>query len=412
MADQLALMVGNSRNFRFLAEPALLLAGDAAAAELYVDSDPDAAMGKARRFGETLAKIIAQRAGINSRRVRGQAGRIDELANAGVIPDHIRQAFHTVRESGNEAVHDYSGDRQKAVSAVAACFELGAWWYRTETGKEVTHSFEAQAPASTSFRDMLSDIENQLSQLQAAFEANTQPKRNRLRVIGVAIGTVGMVAALVYSTGAFLRPFESKPAGNTSATQTPPFETPVAAVTSFAPVSCGDSGWVVVNRSSDQFPYSPDKAPADAVLSSGGRITVTVQGLNRRSVILQKMRVEVIRRSPAVSGTYLPLGCEGGMTPRHYVVDLDAAVPRVVPERDSAPFPYKVSEIEPEQFLITPEVGSGNVEFRLIIEWTSGDHQGELVLPESGKPPFRVTATTASRRFCMDPTLSMWRPSC
>jgi hypothetical protein len=412
LADQVALMVSSSHNFRFLAEPALLLAGDAAAAELYVDSDPDAAMGKARRFGETLAKIIVQRAGINPRRVRNQAGRIEELANAGVIPNHIRQAFHTVRRSGNEAVHDYSGDRQKAVSAVAACFELGAWWHRTETGKEVTHSFEAKVPVSTSFRDVLSDIENQLSQLQAAFEAKNQPKRNTLRIVSIAIGAVGTAAIFAYSMGEILQPLKDEPTESVSSTQTPPSRTSVAAVTSFAPVSCSDSGWVVANRSRDQIPYSPEKAPADAVLSSGGQITVTVQGLNRRSVILQQMRVEVMRNSPEVSGTYLPLGCQGEVTPRHYVVDLDATVPQVIPERDSAPFPYKVSEIEPEQFLITPKVKSSDVEFRLIIKWTSGNDQGELVLPESGKPPFRVTATTASRKFCMDTTYSIWRSSC
>ncbi|MFC0527023.1 DUF4145 domain-containing protein [Phytohabitans kaempferiae] len=410
MTDQLARLVDGSDNFRFLAEPALLLAGDAAAAESYINADPDAAMAKARRFSETLAKMLVQRAGLNPRKIGDQNSRIEALATAGAIPEEIRQAFHSVRRAGNEAVHGYPRDREKATAAVATCFTLGAWWYRTETGKEVAHPFTAPAPAATAPVDEKFEIiEAQLARLRDALEARLRPapaRHLRLKLGGAVVGLATVVGVLLYAVGPWPRPPADGAAGEAAPGPR------LAAVTSWEAVSCRSTGWMLPSRGTDPVPYTPRRAPAGAILASGGQITVTVQGLSGRSVVLQSMSTEVVRRSPALAGTYLPLGCQGEVTPRKFRLDLDASAPEVVPEAESRTFPYKVDESEPEQFLITPEVTGGDVEFRLLLNWTSGADEGVLVLPEAGKPPFRVTAPTAAREFCLDPHTSTWRPSC
>lgn len=175
MTDELAHRVSSSQNFWFLAEPALLLAGDAVAAEAYADSDPDAAIAKARRFSETLTKMLMRRAGIDPNKFTSHFARIEALAKANLIPEHIRQLLHDIRLSGNKAVHEYSGDQGKALSIVEGCFELGTWWYRTETGNDVDHTFTAPAPAeAASLRDLIKSVENQISVLQQAFESSPQ----------------------------------------------------------------------------------------------------------------------------------------------------------------------------------------------------------------------------------------------
>ncbi|WP_345514689.1 DUF4145 domain-containing protein [Phytohabitans houttuyneae] len=177
MTDQLALLVDSSINFRFLAEPALLLAGDAAMAEQYVESDPDAALAKTRRFSETLARMLVKEAGISPREGRDQFGRIEALTRAGLVSEHVRQLFHTIRKAGNEAVHGHSGDRRKAMAAVEACFDLGVWWFEKETGKKVSHTFVPGPPSqSASLRDLLTNIERQLAQLQNRFEIEVVSK--------------------------------------------------------------------------------------------------------------------------------------------------------------------------------------------------------------------------------------------
>jgi hypothetical protein len=188
-----------------------------------------------------------------------------------------------------------------------------------------------------------------------------------------------------------------------------PAEPPVAAVTSYNAIDCR-SGWVMPDRGDDPIPFNSVK-PSDGVLGSGGQVTVTVQGSTGRSVVLQSMTVDVVRRSPAVPGVYLVNGCQGEVPPRKSVLDLDKKTPRIAPEPDSVPFPYKVNDVEPEQFVITPEITNGAVEWRLRLHWTSGPTTGELVLDNDGKP-FHTTATTAARTFCLDYKNSTWRPSC
>lgn len=242
---------------------------------------------------------------------------------------------------------------------------------------------------------------------------------DRLGVIGLAI-VAGLLVVAVVVVAALTLPSQLDPdrsaadtgggrttsdAGNAQASGPP-----VAAVSSYLPVGCR-SGWVVPDRGDEPIPYSPRKPPTGAVLGSGGEITVTVQGLTSRSAVLQSMTVDVVRRSPAVAGVYLPLGCQGEVPPRRSRLDLDAPAPLITPEPGSVSFPYKVNDVEPEQFVITPEVTTGDIEWRLLLKWTSGTDQGELVVDDSGKP-FRTTAATAARQFCFDSKTSVWRSSC
>ncbi|MET7424701.1 hypothetical protein [Dactylosporangium sp. NPDC005555] len=235
-----------------------------------------------------------------------------------------------------------------------------------------------------------------------------------LRTLVIVSSAVGVVIAAALGIGLSGRSSgatgSSGPAAARSA-GTPDGGAPLAAVTSARAVGCR-SGWVVPDPGDTPVPFDPHRPPAKAVLSGGGEVTVTVQGLTGRSVVLQSMTVEVLHRSPALTGVHLPFGCQGVVPPRKYRLDLDAAAPRITPEAGTATFPYRVDEVEPEQFLITPDVTTGDIEWRLLLQWTSGADEGTLILPEAGKAPFRFTATTAARTFCFDINASVWRPSC
>ncbi|MER7003708.1 hypothetical protein ABT297_11795 [Dactylosporangium sp. NPDC000555] len=232
------------------------------------------------------------------------------------------------------------------------------------------------------------------------------------RTLVLVVAALCVVTAIVVAAATWTAPRGSDPAavggpGGPAAPSGPP----VAAVSSVAGVSCR-SGWVVPDHGAAPIPYLPDRAPDGGVATGGAEAVVTVQGLTGRAVVLQSMTVEVVRRRPPLAGVYLPLGCQGGVSPRKYRLDLDAAAPRIVPETGTVTFPYRVDQLEPEQFLITPDVTTGDVEWRLLLSWTSGADRGTLVLPEAGKPPFRNTATTAARELCADLAAWAWKPSC
>lgn len=191
---------------------------------------------------------------------------------------------------------------------------------------------------------------------------------------------------------------------------TPPVPgSPVAAVVEYDPVDCR-SGWVVPDQGQREIASKGYALPADAVIASGSRVTVTVQGTGGRAVVLQSARVEVVRSVPPPVGLFLRAGCGSDVELRYFRVDLDRPEPRVVPESGTSDFPYRVDQADPEQLVVTPQVTAALVEWRLRLAWTSGEESGELVLDDHGAP-FRTTAVAGSRELCLDGE-AMWRPAC
>ncbi|ROP40789.1 hypothetical protein [Saccharothrix texasensis] len=174
------------------------------------------------------------------------------------------------------------------------------------------------------------------------------------------------------------------------------------------------SGWVVPERGDAPVPFTT-RRPVDAVLATGGEVVVTVQGQTRTSVVLQSAWVEVLSRTPARPGVYLPSACQSDVVPRFFQLDLAAASPELVPrvfEGEPLTFPFRVDEVEPEQFVITAlSPDDEEVAWRLHLRWTSGATEGELVLDDRGEP-FRTTGIAAARRFCLLDGGSRWQPSC
>ena len=167
MAEPIDELAKRSLNFGFLLQHEPMLVMDGAAAESYLYSDPDAAIAKARRFTETLARLL-----VKSTQVRtagsSQDARIKALTDAGVLVPRVRQAFDHVRVSGNRAVHSHWGDVRAALSCVRMCFELGVWFHRAVTGEPALQGFvpppdpAAVAPATSQERTELEELRREL----------------------------------------------------------------------------------------------------------------------------------------------------------------------------------------------------------------------------------------------------------
>ena len=74
MAKSIDELAEWSLNFGFLLPHEPLLVMDGAAAESYLYSDPDASMAKARRFTETLAKLLVSSTQTRSRGIPRMPG--------------------------------------------------------------------------------------------------------------------------------------------------------------------------------------------------------------------------------------------------------------------------------------------------------------------------------------------------
>ncbi|WP_158853984.1 hypothetical protein [Saccharothrix deserti] len=269
---------------------------------------------------------------------------------------------------------------------------------------------EKPAPQHSTRNDVTGDP-GAVVQSGAVDTVNVGGTHDRRGLRAMALVAALLVVALVVVI-LFDRRVDGEPGGASSGAAPPLGEQPVGAVATQSAVACR-SGWVLDGHGGAPIPHSQSDLPDGAIVSSGGEVTVTVQGLLRKSVVLQDMRVEVVDRAPIANGLYLPKGCQDGLGPRLYLLDLDAAEPALVAEAATVRFPYRVDEVEPEQFVITTAVGTGVVDWRLVLDWTSGDESGELTIDDSGKP-FRTAASAGLRALCpdMENHVWVWRLSC
>lgn len=145
-----------SANFEFMEEHSARLVRLAAFAERYANDDPASAIAKLRTFAEVLAKLVAARQGV----YRQERDSFDEvlrrLVYERVLPRGIADIFHTLRKSGNAAVHADQGDRADALACLKYAYQLAIWFHRTY-GSEPTFAPGPyrDLPSTPSMEDLL-----------------------------------------------------------------------------------------------------------------------------------------------------------------------------------------------------------------------------------------------------------------
>ncbi|MFE9885461.1 helix-turn-helix domain-containing protein [Streptomyces scopuliridis] len=130
------------------------------------------------------------------------------------------------------------------------------------------------------------------------------------------------------------------------------------------------------------------------VASGGQYIELTVQGTTTETVVLQALRVKIVKTgAPLAWNDYaMGVGCGGGVGTKSFSVNLDAGRPSSVPKAGQRDFPYKVSESDPEVFYISATSKTRDVSWYLELEWSSGERRGTIRLDDNGKP-FRTSGS-------------------
>ena len=171
MDERIRELARRSLNFGFLLDHEELLVLDGAEAEAYIYTDPNAALFKARRFGETLAAKLVAAGRI---RVDGstQYARLAALARDGVIQSRQREQFDALRTVGNRAVHTHYGEVRGALDAVRTCYTLGSWYYRLVTGNREPSAFVPPPDPSVPPEDAADAVELDLLRDQLRAERN------------------------------------------------------------------------------------------------------------------------------------------------------------------------------------------------------------------------------------------------
>lgn len=138
-------MVGRqprSQNFGFLITISPTLERIAGFAEAYLADDPNGSLMKTRQWAEILAKRIAAQVGLALEPTDTQFDILKRLEQSGAISGDVARLFHSIRKTGNEAVHSAAGDREEAETTLKMAHTLAVWFMRAYGGNP---KFEPEA---------------------------------------------------------------------------------------------------------------------------------------------------------------------------------------------------------------------------------------------------------------------------
>ncbi|MCG5121455.1 helix-turn-helix domain-containing protein [Streptomyces sp. T7(2022)] len=172
----------------------------------------------------------------------------------------------------------------------------------------------------------------------------------------------------------------------------------------------------LVDREPDAVRPPPVEQDAPAWVAAMGAVPadeqvveVTLQGKGSETVVLQALHVRVVRTGEPLPWTDYGtgVGCGGGVALRTFDVDLDQGSPAARAAEGQRPFPYKISESDPEMFRVTAHTGGRDVSWYLEVEWSSGERQGVFRVDDRGRP-FRTSASAGRPAYDYPPGASEW----
>jgi hypothetical protein len=199
-----------------------------------------------------------------------------------------------------------------------------------------------------------------------------------------------------------------------------PYLSAVVTIPSPEAMCQGGEGWVFDKRP-PQLP-SPKQGHVDewaaangGIPASGTYITVTLQGLNGRIVLVHDISVNIVSRTEPPHGAYPTFsgGC-GGFVPYRFSLDLDTSPVSVTaqPGQSSAPsddpgrpidLPHKITGSDPEVWHLEAVTEKCTCEWTATLNWTADDgKKGTTEINDQGHP-FRVAASTLATNYWMPP---------
>lgn len=92
---------------------------------------PSTSLIKLRQFGETLAQLLAAKAGLYRNTEEPQSDLLRRLKIERITPNEVSNLFHHLRIVGNKASHGNQGTHGEALTALKVARELGVWFHRS-----------------------------------------------------------------------------------------------------------------------------------------------------------------------------------------------------------------------------------------------------------------------------------------
>lgn len=157
-------------NFLFLSKEFSILANLGTQAEKYIQDDAPAALFKMRLFGEKMVEKIFEIHQLNFPFENTAFRRLQQLEEEGLLEARIVSLFHTIRKSGNQAVHAGRVDDESLMGLLFSVFKLSKWFYESysEVGEDIS-DISFHKPKKASFNKDYQTLEQEYVQLEQKF---------------------------------------------------------------------------------------------------------------------------------------------------------------------------------------------------------------------------------------------------
>ena len=116
-------------NFKFLSTEYPILTNIGILAERYIHDDPNTTLFKLRLFGEKMVETIFEIHQLDFPYENTAFRRLELLKDEAILEDNILGLFHTIRKSGNQAVHAGKQVEESAMRLLFSSFKIAKWFY-------------------------------------------------------------------------------------------------------------------------------------------------------------------------------------------------------------------------------------------------------------------------------------------
>ncbi len=157
-------------NFKFLAKEYSILANLGNLAEKYIHDDPNASLFKMRLFGEKMVEYIFEIQQLDFPYENSAFRRLELLKDEGILEDNILGLFHTIRKSGNQAVHAGNQAGESAMGLLFSGFKIAKWFYESYSEETIDISnIKFHPPEKVDLEKDYKNLEQEYLQLEQKF---------------------------------------------------------------------------------------------------------------------------------------------------------------------------------------------------------------------------------------------------
>lgn len=157
-------------NFKFLSSEYPILANLGTLAEKYIHDDPNSSLFKMRLFGEKTVEAIFEIHQLDFPYDNSAFRRLELLKDESILEDNILGLFHTIRKSGNQAVHDGKAGKELALNLLLSGFKIAKWFYETysDEASDIS-SIKFHKPEKVDLAKDYKNLEQEYLQLEQKF---------------------------------------------------------------------------------------------------------------------------------------------------------------------------------------------------------------------------------------------------